>query len=355
MSEESGDKSQKTEQPTTHRLEKAREKGQIAVSREFSHWVMLVTIACLLCWVLPSSFKKLNFYLAIILENADYFPKNALEVNNFTLSIGGQLLKFFAIPFAGLFIAALAGYGVQTGFNISSESMKPSFSKLSISKGIGRLFGKKGLAEFVKSLLKLILIAGLAYMVFWPERLRISHFAELSPPGFLKILNQISNKFMIWVLSILAIIAILDYFYQRFMWLQDLRMSHQEIKEEHKEQEGDPHIKGRIRQLRQERARRRVTAEIPKATVLITNPTHFAIALKYEFGTMEAPIVTAKGADLLALKMREIAKEHDVPIVENPPLARALFKEVKEGKEIPYAHFEAVAKIMQYIMSRKRS
>ena len=353
MSEES-EQDEKTQDPTQRRLEQARERGQVPMSKEVSHWIMLTAITAIIVWIIPQSLRKMLNFSAFILGHCDKFPQTITELASFSQVTGYKVMQFCLIPFAVLMVSALFAGGVQTRFLISTQQLKPAFNKISPVKGFGRMFSRKAMMEFVKNMIKLIIVVTVTYTIFWPQRAYIIRITSVSTENLLKILGDLSLSFLMWILSIFGVIAGLDYFYQRFAWLQTLKMTPQEIKEEVKEQEGDPQIKGRIRQIRYERARRRMITEVPKATVLITNPTHYAIALKYDMETMGAPVVVAKGVDLIALKMREIAKDNHVAIVESPPLAQALYRDVKEGKEIPFQHYQAVADIIRYILSRKR-
>jgi flagellar biosynthetic protein FlhB len=356
MNEETNDQSQKTERPTEHRITKAQEKGQIPVSREISHWLVLLTIACLVSWIFPILLDNLTHFQASLLANADYFPAHSSEWQTFSGYLYWEVIKSCALPFILLLIAGVLGGGVQTRFRITRENLRPHWHKLSLRKGIKRLFGQQAIIEFFKTFLKLSILFAISFAVIFPEIQQATRHAVRELSDLFQTIKRLSLQLLAWVLSIFAVLAILDYLYQRFMWLQKLKMTPQEIKEEQKETEGDPHIKGRLRQLRYERARRRVMAAVSQATVLITNPTHYAVALKYEpGGKMNAPVVVAKGADLVALAMREVAHKYEIPITENPPLAQALYRHVKEGQEIPVEYYEAVAQIIRYILRHQRS
>jgi flagellar biosynthetic protein FlhB len=216
------------------------------------------------------------------------------------------------------------------------------------------MFGMKSIVEFGKGLLKLAIVGAIALMVVWPEFSGLEQLPSYSMPDLLHFTGHVAGKLMIATLSIVTLIAAADLFYQRFSHMKSMRMSKQEVRDEHKQSDGDPMIKGRLRQLRMERSRKRMMAAVPKATVIVTNPTHYSIALKYEHGSMEAPILVAKGVDEVAFRIRELAKKHDIPIVENPPLARALFASVEIDRPIPAEHYKAVAEIIGYVMKLKR-
>jgi flagellar biosynthetic protein FlhB len=235
----------------------------------------------------------------------------------------------------------------------SAESLKPKFSKISPGAGAKRIFGKQAAANFAKGLFKVIALGAVMTAILWPERLRLEAFVHLDPAALLGATTSMTVHLMGAVVAMLAVVAIADYLFQYRTWFERQKMSLQEMKEEFKQSEGDPHIKGKLRQLRQARMKKRMMAAVPKASVIITNPTHYAVALSYERG-MSAPVCVAKGIDNIALKIREIAGKHDIPIVENVPLARALYASVDIDDEIPVEHYHAVAEIIGYVMGLKR-
>jgi flagellar biosynthesis protein FlhB len=235
----------------------------------------------------------------------------------------------------------------------SAESLKPKFSKVSLATGAKRVFGKQAVANFVKGLFKVVALGAVMTAILWPERLRLESMLRLDPSALLGVTTGLTLKVLGAVVAMLAVVAISDFFFQYRQWYERQKMSLQEMKEEFKQSEGDPHIKGRLRQLRQARMKKRMMTAVPKASVIITNPTHYAVALFYERG-MPAPVCVAKGVDLIALKIREIAGKHDVPIVENVALARALHATVEVDDTIPVEHYHAVAEIIGYVMGLKR-
>jgi flagellar biosynthetic protein FlhB len=262
-------------------------------------------------------------------------------------SLGYAVLAALGVPFLMLALAAIAGNIIQHRLVWSAESLKPKFSKLSPAAGAKRVFGKQAAANFAKGLFKVIALGTVMTMILWPERLRLESMLRFDP----SVILGITTNLTIHLLG--AVVAIADYFFQYRTWFERQKMSLQEMKQEFKQSEGDPHIKGRLRQLRHTRMKKRMMTAVPKASVIITNPTHYAVALSYERG-MSAPICVAKGVDTIALKIREIAGKHDIPIVENVPLARALYATVKVDDEIPVEHYHAVAEIIGYVMGLKR-
>jgi flagellar biosynthetic protein FlhB len=264
-----------------------------------------------------------------------------------------SILSTMGMPILFLVIAALAGNLIQHRLVFSTEGLVPKFSKLSPMEGAKRVFGKQALANFLKGLFKLVLLGAVMCAVLWPERFRLDALIHIDPSAILGITTSLTLQLMGSVVAMLAFVAIADFFFQYRTWYEKLKMSLQEVKEEYKQSEGDPHIKGKIKQLRQQNMKKRMMAAVPKASVIITNPTHYAVALSYERG-MTAPICVAKGVDNIALKIREVAGKHDIPIVENVPLARALYATVEIDEEIPGEHYHAVAEVIGYVMGLKR-
>jgi flagellar biosynthetic protein FlhB len=257
-----------------------------------------------------------------------------------------------AIPFSVLVLAAIAGNMIQHRLVWSSEGLKPKLAKISLGAGFKRLFSKLALANFVKGLIKLALIGAIMTMILWPKRHQLDGLVTMDPAVVLILTRTLSLDVLGAVVAVLAIIAAADYLFQYRQWHERQKMSLRELKEEFKQTEGDPAIKAKIRQLRVARMKKRMMADVPKASVIITNPTHYAVALQYDRG-MNAPVCVAKGLDNIALKIREVAAEHNIPIVENPPLARALHATVEIEDEVPPEHYQAVAEVIGYVMRLK--
>jgi flagellar biosynthetic protein FlhB len=220
-------------------------------------------------------------------------------------------------------------------------------------KGAKRMFGKEALVNFVKGLLKIGIVGALAGAILWSERDSLDLMVQLDPALMGGVVQSLSIKLLLGILTLFFFVAIGDALYQRMSWYKRQRMTRKEIRDEYKQTDGNPEVKAKMRQLRTMRVRRRMMASVPNATVIITNPTHYAIALKFEKG-MAAPICVAKGVDSLALRIRKLAKEHDVPIVENPPLARALHATVDIDEEIPVEHYKAVAEVIGFVLRLRR-
>jgi flagellar biosynthetic protein FlhB len=269
-------------------------------------------------------------------------------------SLGLGTIAAVALPFALLVLAATVGNMVQHRLVWSAESLKPKLSKISPAAGFKRMFSKIALANFIKGLVKLALIGAVMAVILWPKRNQLDGLVAMDPAIVLVLTKTLSLEMLGTVVAVLAIVAAADYLFQYRQWYERQKMSVRELKEEFKQTEGDPAIKAKIRQLRQNRARKRMMAAVPKASVIITNPTHYAVALQYERG-MNAPVCLAKGVEGLALKIREVAKAHGIPIVENPPLARALHATVEIDQEVPAEHYKAVAEVIGYVMRLRRA
>src|SRR5262245_6836981 len=350
MAEDTDDK---TEDPTQKRLEDALEKGDVAKSQEVNTWFIIAGGTLILSTFSGSIGSGILTPLRNLIANAGQLRADGAAL----LALGNTLvyavIGAIGVPLLMLALAAIAGNMIQHRLVWSSESLKPKFSKVSPGAGLKRIFGKQAIANFFKGLFKLIALGAVMMAVLWPERHRLESFLMFDPSAILGVTTNLTLQLMGAVAAMLAAVAIADYFFQYRQWYQRQKMSLQEIKDEFKQSEGDPHIKGRIRQLRVQRMKKRMMAAVPNASVVITNPTHYSVALSYDRG-MPAPVCVAKGADNIALKIREIAKKHDIPIVENVPLARALYATVDIDEEIPVEHYQAVAEIIGYVMGLKR-
>jgi len=344
------DQSQKTEDPTDKKLEDAHKKGDVVKSKEVGHWFMLMAMALtVMISARPVSVQLTDSFKGL-LSNAGQIPVEGDHMVDIMGSlmwlVGGALM----LPMAFLMVGALAGTMVQHKPVFTAERMKPELSKISVIKGFKRLFSAQSVMEFLKTLAKFVIVAVAVALVILPEAGRLEEMATYDVAALLPLVEALTIRMLIAVVAIMAIIAGLDYLFQNFQHRKKMRMTKQEIKDEHKQTDGDPHVKGRLRQLRQERSRQRMMAAVPEADVVVTNPTHFAVAMKYDGEKMEAPKVVAKGADHIAFKIREIAQANKIPIVENPPLARALFASVDVDREITPEHYKAVAEVISYVM-----
>jgi flagellar biosynthetic protein FlhB len=352
VAEETED-AQKTEEPTPRRLEEARRKGQVASSREVNHWFIILAGAISFMALAPGMGKGVVSALSPFVTQPDLFVASPNSLGAALKGMLGDVLLAVLPIIALTVVAAILAGVVQSGLVFSTERIKPELSKISIAKGMKRLFSMKSIAEFVKSVLKLIIVGSVVAMLFIPIFDDLPSITTMSTIDAMALLQSLAVRLFIGVLAVMTVIAVIDFLYQRFEHMKSLRMSRQEIKDELKQTEGDPQVRARLRQIRTERARRRMMAAVPDADVVITNPTHFAVALKYDPAAMTAPRVIAKGADLVAERIRDLARENDIPLVENPPLARALYSSVELEQEIPTEHYKAVAEIISYVFRLK--
>ncbi|MEM1364459.1 MAG: flagellar biosynthesis protein FlhB [Pseudomonadota bacterium] len=352
MAEEK-DKSQQTEEPTAKKLEDAHEKGDVAKSQEVTTFFVLAAATIFIAVAAGGMSSNVMRDMAVLLERPHAFDLSGDVFGTFWEGLAQAVLLAIAIPFIILMIAAVAGNMVQHKMVLSIEPIKPKLSKISPLAGLKRLFSAESLVNFAKGIVKLIIISALITAVCWPELDRLDALITVDVADVLPEVQTLSIKIMLAVLAVVAAIAGADFMWQKHKWFEKQKMTVQEVKDEYNQAEGDPAVKAKIRQLRMERGRKRMMAAVPEASVIVTNPTHFSVALKYERG-MGAPICLAKGVDDTALRIREIAKDSDVPIVENPPLARALYATTEVDDEVPEEHFKAVAEVIGFVFRLKQ-
>ena len=349
-----GDDSQKTEEPTSKRLEDAYKEGNVPYSREVAS--ALIVGAALLAFGAFSdlSVGRLGAALLPYLERPEqFFTEGASrDLTDPLWDLAGAALLAVAPLCVLLVVSGVASGALQQTITFTAKRLEPKFSKVSPLAGLGRIFSMNSLVEFLKGTVKMIVIAWSCWLVVEPVLPRAAAMIELDPVALPLLLRDNAVAVLIAVAVASAVIAGIDVGWQRYSWRKKLKMSLQEIRDEHKQSEGDPHVKQKIRAIRLQKSRSRMMQEIPKASVVVTNPTHYAVAIKYD-ETMAAPKVVAKGVDHIAAKIREKAAEHNVPIVPDPPLARARYAQVELDQEIPVEHWKAVAKIIGYVMARK--
>ena len=344
------DKSQQTEEPTAKRLEQARESGDIVKSSEVTAFVLLAGGTLAIAMFGQSTALGIAKLLTLFIEQPEQMAVDGVGLASMARGLLFHLAMVLA-PFMGVMVlASVSGHVMQSMPTLNPEKLKPNFSKLSIPAGLARMFGPEGWMNLLKGLAKIIIVGMAIWTQLWPERGMLESILSQSPAGVVGDMSHLLFKVLIAALAALLVIAGLDYSVQRMRFMKRNRMSKQEIKEEYRQNEGDPAIKAKVRQIRNERSRKRMMAAVPDATVVIMNPTHFAVALKYESGKMEAPVCVAKGIDALALRIRAVAEENDVPVIENPPLARALHAAVEIDEAVPPEHYKAVAQIIGYVM-----
>jgi flagellar biosynthesis protein FlhB len=348
------DSSDKTEDPTQKRLDDALERGDVVKSQELNTWFVIAGATLVLSTFAGSIGSGILAPMRNLLANAYMIRTDGPGLLALAQSLEYAVIAALGLPLLMLVLAAVAGNMMQHRLVWSGEQLKPKFSKISPAAGAKRIFGKQSLANFAKGLFKVTALGAVMTAILWPERHRLESLVRYDPAALLGVTSSMTLHLLGAVVAMLAVVAIGDYLFQYRQWFERQKMSLQEMKEEFKQSEGDPHVKGKIKQLRQARMRKRMMAAVPKASVIITNPTHYSVALSYERG-MSAPICVAKGVDNIAFKIREVAKAHDIPIVENVPLARALYATVQIDEEIPVEHYHAVAEIIGYVMGLRRN
>ncbi len=348
------DDAQKTEEPTQKKITDAMEKGDVAKSQEIKNWFVLFG-ACIVGLVAIQGLAgNLRRAMANVIEFSYRIPMDSSGLSAFINGLVTQIASFLVLPTIILVFAALAGAMVQHKPMITFEKIQPKLNKISPLSGFKNKFSMQNLVEFLKSIFKLILVSAIVVVVVWPEKEVLETIMTMEATGVNDVIYTLVIRVLISVVAIMGVIAGLDFLFQKFNFIKKLKMTKQEIKDEHKQSDGDPHVKARLRQIRMERARTRMMAAVPQADVVVTNPTHYSVALKYEHGKMDIPKVVAKGVDSLALKIREVAKENDVPILENPPLARTLYAAVEIDEEIHGDHYQAVAELIGFVMRIKK-
>lgn len=350
---EDQDESSKTEEPTEKKLSEAREKGNVPRSQEVNHLFALAGALAVLAVILPAVVPGLTRDLAAYLEHAHAVSMDAGGAVALFRQLIRDLALVLAIPLAVMMVAGIVASYVQMGWLWSTEQLKFDLDKLNPITGFKRMVSLRSVVEFLKGIAKLLVAGLIPALLFIPIFEGAEGYAGMPLAAMLDLITQTAVKMVAAVVAVMLLIALADFAYQRFDYMKRMRMTRQEVKDEFKQQEGDPIIKGRIRTLRMQRARQRMMAAVPKATVVVTNPTHYAVAMRYVPSEMPAPVVVAKGTDALAQRIRAIAEEHEVPIVENPPLARALHRAVEVDQEIPPEHYRAVAEVISYVFRLK--
>lgn len=350
---DSQDQESKTEEPTSKRLQEAREKGQVANSREVGNAMVILTGTVAVLTMGADCARRLMISLKTFVEQPHAFPLDEENAASLLWDTSADV-AVAVVPILGLMLlVGVATSLVQHGWNVSLEGLKPKWAKLSPVAGFKRIASMKGALEFLKGLFKIGVVGTAAVIAVWPMLGGLEQWVGEGADEMLATTMSLTTRLLVGVVAAMLLIAVLDYGYQWWDHHKQLRMTKQEVRDEGKQQEGDPHVKSKIRALRVQRARRRMMAAVPEADVVVTNPTHYAIALKYDQERMSAPRLVAKGVDQVALRIREVARENNVPLVENPPLARALYAGVELDHEIPEEHYRAVAQIISYVMKLK--
>ncbi len=345
---------ERTEKATVQRREKAREEGRVAKSMELNAAAIILLGFLSLSMLGPSLAAQLKLLMQHTMTNA---PTIAASDPTFYKIFGDSLVRFFLIMlpvFAVLVVVALGVNIAQVGFRISPKAMEPKFEKLNVLKGLKRLFSVKSLVDLVKNTAKFVVIGFVAYKGISADFESFFALPDMTIPQVAATMGRLALLLALKIGGVVLVIAVLDYLFQRYEFEKSIKMSRQELKQEFKDTEGDPLLKSRVKQLQREMSRGRMLSEVPEADVVLTNPTHLAVALKYDQDGMTAQTVVAKGERLIAQKIKEIALEHGIPIIEDKPLARALFKMCDIGQMVPANLYRAVAEVLAYVYSLKK-
>mgnify|MGYP003385761783 CR=1 FL=1 len=351
---EDDDDSQKTEDPTAKKLSDAREQGNLAISRDIATWTLLLGVVMCVMVLFPMLGHTMMTPLTALLDKAGEMRLDDGGYQSIYAYILGSFGPSVTSIVSVLMVMGVLGWIAQTGIMFNTGLLKLKWERLNPMAGIKRLLSPDSLVELLKSIGKLIVVGTVSYILITPIFNQSENMTGMSNDDLISTTYNLSIHIIFSVFLVFTVIALIDLVYQRFSYFKKMRMTKQEVKDENRQSEGDPHVKGRLRQIRQEKAKKRMMAAVPKADVVITNPTHFAVALKYDPAKMSAPVLLAKGQDLIALKMREVADKHTIPIVTNPPLARALFATVEIDQEVPPEHYRAVAEVISYIYRLKK-
>ncbi len=343
------DKEQRTERATPKRREEARKKGDVAKSREVSSVAVLMAALAALYFSGMYMFEGLMEVTGAGLLDAGTFPVTRSSMLNLLVETVSAIGRISFPVILGVFLAAAVSNIAQVGFLVTTEPLTPKIEKINPLKGLQRLLSLYSVVELLKSILKIVIVSTVAFFAIRAEAESIPPLMLMSPWEIVAFISGVSFRILFKCAWVLLILAAVDYAYQRWEYERKLRMTKQEIKDELKQSEGDPKVKSKLRALQREGAMRRMMEEVPKADVVITNPTHYAVALRYRKEEAEAPRVVAKGKDHLALRIKKAAEEAGIPIVEDKPLARTLYKSIEVGQEIPVSLYKAVAEILAYV------
>jgi len=350
----SDDKDSKTEEPTGRRLEDARSKGQTAQSREVNNLIMLSAALVVIMMIAPLMTRDLVGELKRFIEMPHQIHLDDAEFQAMIVDMSGRIGAALAIPFILLLAAAFAPGLLQHGWLWTTFNLAPRFDRINPAAGLKRLFSLRNLVELVKGVIKMTIVGTFAAILLIPALGWIGQLITSDVSSLLPTLLALVVKLVSGVILVLMVLAGADYIYQRYEFMRSMRMTKQEVKDEFKQMEGDPVIKSALKRIRTQRARQRMMQAVPTATVVVTNPTHYACALKYDQG-MNAPVLVAKGVELVAFRIIEKARENFIPIVQNPPLSRTLYATVEVDDEIPREHYKAVAEVIGYVMRLKKN
>ena len=348
------DKDSKTEEATEKKIRDTIEQGKLPHSREAALLASFVAILVFTVFYARDAVVDLGMFLSMFLEKPEAWPMDTeTDVIALYRTVMMEIGRAVASLLVLLVAAGIAASVFQNMPQFVGERIRPQFSRISLAKGWSRLFGVQGLVEFLKSLAKLGFAMAVLFFTLSQDHRQLLAGMITNPFEFAMVIRSITVDILVAIVFVMGVIAAADLVWSRFHWKQELRMSKQEVKDELKQSEGDPIVKSRLRSLARDRARRRMMTAVPRATLVIANPTHFSIALKYVREEDSAPLVLAKGQDLVALKIREIAREHGIPVFEDVALARSMYKQVSVDSVIPSQFYQAVAELVRIVYSNK--
>lgn len=348
------DKDSKTEEPTSKKIEDAHKKGDYASSQELRHVFALITLLFVIWGMAEPSSHDLKVILGNYMGNIHNISSDGSGILQAMAELTVGVFKIIIFPLCCFLVAGIMATRVQHEIKLTPDKVMFKLNKLSLVKGAKKIVSVNSVLELVKSIFKLIIIASVVLVVVWPELKNLERMPGVPIASSMALLLDLLFKIVFGVLLAVIAITILDYVHKYKEYMKKLRMTKQEIKDEYKQAQGDPKIKAKLAQIRFDKARARMMQAVPEADVIITNPTHYAIALEYKHETMEVPVLLAKGVDATAMRIRKVAEEHNIAIIENAPLARALYATVELGEEIPPDHYKVVAEIIGHVLKLKK-
>ncbi len=355
MAEESDEGTDKTEEPSQKKLDEARQHGQVAHSREIAHWFMILASGIVVIMISPSMGHQLYDNLVGLWLHPHEYSFEKTNIGDFLSALLYQTIGVMLLPFVLFIIAACLSSIIQFGLLFSPDHITPKLERISIMKGFKRIFSMRSVVELVKGIFKIMIVGAVIFFIIKPIFDDSPNFIHYEMGSILLLLKKLVARVLMVTVAVITFIAALDWLYQRLSFYEQMKMSKQELKDEYRQSEGDPIVKQRMRQIRADKARKRMMAAVPKSTVVVTNPTHYAVALLFEINTMETPKVVAKGVDVIAQRIRTLAEDNKVPIIESPPLARALYASVEVDEDIPMEYYKAVAEIISYVLKLKKT
>jgi flagellar biosynthetic protein FlhB len=342
------DLGEKTELPTGRKLSEARERGQVAKSQDLSAAIDLITSVVLIVVFGGSLIKAISGVMRHVLERP-YDSLNPAAMGALMLSLMGQTALAVAPVLGLLFVIGIAAHIMQVGLVFTTQPLQPNLSRLNPVNGLGRLFSRRNLIKTLVGCIKLVIVVLVAYLYLSGVMQKVAGLPLLPAMAGVSVIGRLALELSAWLLAVLLVIGVTDWLYQRWQHTQDLKMTKDEVKDERRSMEGDPMVKGRRMKLMREMALQRINQAVPRADVIVTNPTHYSVAIEYDAATMKAPRIVAKGVDHMAMRIRQVALVHKVPIVERPPLARGLYYGVEVGQEVSPEFYQAVAELLAYV------